>query len=242
MRRPLVAALIIAVATAIVFATQDAYACSRGFLRFKVRQNFAVTVRGRDGWVLEGISVKIAVAIPSHDLVAEQLSDKDGKVVFRDLMISDYWISTEHAGVSGTVAELLPVADDSGSAWISLKWPEGPIEQAQGIAGQLLLENRQSQLAGADLWLTDTLTGREVGRTITDKQGRFSFSKQDRGLYVLHIEERRDCSGYLCKIKGRILVEVDPTSKSAEIQRYGLIMTSCGLGGFKEDGSEVLFE
>ena len=173
---------------------------------------------------------------PFHDLVAEQLSDKDGKVVFRDLMISDYWISTEHAGVSGTVAELLPVADDSGSAWISLKWPEGPIEQAQGIAGQLLRKSAVSTRRRR-LWLTDTLTGREVGRTITDKQGRFSFSKQDRGLYVLHIEERRDCSGYLCKIKGRILVEVDPTSKSAEIQRYGLIMTSCGLGGFKEDGS-----
>jgi hypothetical protein len=234
--------LIVAVATAIVFWTPDACACSRIAVRFKVRRNFMVTVRGRDGRVLEGISVKIVFAIPSHDLVAEQLSDKDGKVVFHDLMISDYWISAEHAGVSGTVAELLPVADDSGSEWISLKWPEGPIENAQGVAGHLLVGWQKAPLTETDVWLTDTVTGKEVGRTATDKQGRFSFSKQDPGLYVLHIEERRDCSQYQCKIKGRILVEVDPTSKSAEIQRYGLSMTSCGLGGIKDDGSLVLFE
>jgi len=234
--------LIVAVATATLFWPPDACACSRVPVRFKVRRNFMVTVRGRDGRVLEGISVKIVFAIPSRDLVAEQLSDKDGKVVFHDVMISDYWISAEHAGVSGTVAELLPVADDSGSEWISLKWPEGPIENAQGVAGQLLAGWQKAPLTETDVWLTDTVTGKEVGRTITDKQGRFSFSKQDPGLYVLHIEERRACSQYQCKIKGRILVEVDPASKSAEIQRYSLSMTSCGLGGIKNDGSLVLFE
>jgi hypothetical protein len=92
------------------------------------------------------------------------------------------------------------------------------------------------------VWLTDTLSGREVARTVTDEEGRFLFPRQNPGLFVLHIEEHRECSRYMCKIKGRILVEVDATAAAAEIPRYSLIMTSCGLGGIKDDGSEVLFE
>ena len=201
-----------------------------------------VTVRDQDGKTLEGISVKIVFAIPSHDLVAEQLSDKDGKAVFRDLMISDYWISAEHAGVSGTVAALLPVVDDSGSEWITLKWPEGPIEQAQAVAGSLLAGWQRSPLQNTEVWLTDTLSGKEIGRAATDKQGRFSFPIRSPGLYVLHIEERRECSGDNCKIRGKILVEINAAAASTEITTYGLVMTSCGLGGVKNDGSLVVFE
>ncbi len=234
--------LTIAVVATFLLSVQKVAACSRGVLTFKVRRDFGVFVKGRDGRPLEGILVKIVFAIPTQDLVAEESTNKEGMAFFHSLMVSDYWISAEHAGVSGTVAKLWPVNDDSGVTEITLTWPAGPISKAQSIAGHLFAGNQQSVLAGADVWVTDTLSGKEIGKTSTDEQGKFAFQKLVPGLYVLHIEEHRDCSRYMCKIKGKILVEVDPLANDVEFPRYGLIMSSCGLSAYKDDGSVLLFE
>jgi hypothetical protein len=217
-------------------------ACSRGFTTFKVLQDFGVFVRGRDGRALEGISVKIVLAIPTRDLVAEKLTNTEGKVFFRGLMVSDYWISAEHTDVRGTTAKLWPVRDGSGSTEITLTWPEGPISKVGNLAGNLLAGWQRSALPEAHVWLTDTVSGKELGRVSTDKKGRFAFHNLVPGLYVLHIEEHRECSRSMCKIEGEILVELDTSANDAEFPRYGLTMSSCGLEALKDNGSTVLFE
>jgi hypothetical protein len=216
--------------------------CSKGFTTFKVPQDFGVFVKGRDGRALEGISVKIVFAIPTHDLVAEELTNTEGKVFFRGLMVSDYWISAEHADVRGTVAKLWPVSDSSGSTEITLTWPEGPISKVENLAGNLLAGWQRSALAEAHVWLTDTVSGKELGRVSTDKKGRFAFRNLVPGLHVLHIEEGRECSRPMCKIEGKILVALDASANDAEFPRYGLTMSSCGLEALKDDGSTVFFE
>ncbi|MGA7561170.1 MAG: carboxypeptidase-like regulatory domain-containing protein [Terriglobales bacterium] len=223
-------------------SVQKVSACSRGILTFKVPRDFGVLVKGRDGRPLEGISVKIIFAIPTHDLVAEELTNKEGKVFFHGLMVSDYWISAEHADVSGTVAKLWPVSDGCGSTVITLTWPEGPISKVKNLAGNLLVGRQGSPLADAQVWLTDTVSGKELGRISTDEKGRFEFQNLVPGLYALHIEEHRECSRYLCKIEGKILVEVDANAKDAQFLRYSLFMSSCGLCAYKNDGSMLLFE
>src|SRR5580658_940953 len=217
-------------------------ACSRIVTTFKVPRDFGVFVKGRDGRPLEGISVKIVFAIPTHDLVAEESTNKEGKAFFRGLMVSDYWISAEHADVRGTVAKLWPVSDGSGSTEITLTWPEGPISKVENLAGNLLVGWQRSALAGAYVWLTDSVSGKELGRISTDEKGRFAFQNLVPGLYVLHIEEHRECSRYMCKIEGKILSELNASANDAEFPRYGLIMSSCGLEALKDDGSTVLFE
>lgn len=242
MRRSPRTILTIAVVAMFFLSVQKVSACSRGVLTFKVPRDFGVLVKGRDGRVLEGISVKIVFAIPTHDLVAEESTNKEGKAFFRGLMLSDYWISAEHADVSGTVAKLWPVSDGSGSTVITLTWPEGPISKVETLAGNLLVGWQRSALAGAHVWLTDTVSGKELGGTSTDEKGRFAFQHLVPGLYVLHIEEHRECSRYMCKIKGKILVEVDANAKDAQFPGYGLFMSSCGLSAYKDDGSMLLFE
>jgi len=175
-------------------------------------------------------------------LVAEELTNKEGKAFFHGLMVSDYWISAEHADVRGTVAKLWPVSDGSGSTVITLTWPEGPISKVENLAGNLLVGRQRSALAGAHVWLTDTVSGKELERISTDEKGRFAFQNLVPGLYVLHIEEHRECSRYMCKIEGEILVEVDANAKDAQFPGYGLIMSSCGLSAYKDDGSLLLFE
>jgi hypothetical protein len=178
-------------------------------------------------------------------LVAEQSTNKEGKAFFHGLMVSDYWISAEHAGVTGTIAKLWPVPDASGetpNTLITLTWPEGPILRTHSLTGHLLVGRQQSALAGAAVWLTDTRSGEEVGRTSTDERGGFAFRSAVPGLYALHLKENRDCSRYLCKLEGKILVEVDARAHDAEFPRYGLVMSSCGLGAFNDNGSLVLFQ
>jgi hypothetical protein len=234
--------LTIAVVATLFLSVQKVSACSRGVLTFKVPRDFGVLVKGRDGRALEGISVKIVFAIPTRDLVAEELTNKEGKAFFHGLMVSDYWISAEHADVSGTVAKLWPVSDGSGSTEITLAWPEGPISKVENLAGNLLVGGQRAALADARVWLTDTVSGKEIGRISTDEKGRFAFQNLVPGLYVLHIEEPRECSRYLCKIRGKILVEVDAKAKGAQFPGYGLFMSSCGLSAYTDDGSMLLFE
>jgi len=234
--------LLLFVISAIPLLSTLAIACTRIPPTFKVRGDFAVHVRGRDGTPLEGITVKIAFAIPTLDKVAEQLTDKDGKAFFHKMMVSDYWISAERAGVVGTIAKLWPVDDSSGGTEVTLTWPAGPIATLQSIAGPLLAGNMRAPLVGADVQLTDTVSGKELGRTTTDAKGMFAFQVQPSGLYVLHIADRQKCDRYLCNIKGNILVEVDPKAGDAGFPRYGLIKSSCGLSAFKDDGTMVIFE
>ena len=235
--------LLVVVVAAVSFAsTQKALACSRFFQTFKVRGDFAVRVKGRDGAFLEGITVRIALAAPTLDKVAEELTDKDGKAFFHEMMVSDYWISAERAGVTGTVAKLWPVKNEAGQTEIALGWPAGPIATVQNIAGSLLIGSQRVALVGANVWLTDTLSGKELGRTTTDDRGLFAFQGGRPGLYALHIEEPRGCTGHSCRIKGSILVEVDAKASNAGFPRFGLIMSSCGLSAIKEDGKMVIFE
>jgi len=229
------------IAIVVLLWVQKSPACSRVFTTFKVRQDFSVFVKGRDGRALEGISVKIVFAIPTYDLVAEELTSKEGMAFFHGFMVSDYWISAGRAGVSGTVAKLWPVNDASGETVITLTWPMGPISKVRTFAGHLL-DKQQFAPAGADVRLTDTLSAKELERTATDERGKFAFQSVVPGLYLLHVEPPEDCSRGLCGINGNILVELDSAAKDLELPRYSLFMSSCGLGAYKDDGSVLLFQ
>jgi hypothetical protein len=241
-KRPVQALLMVVLSATTLVSTHEALACSRAFQTFKVRGDFTVRVKVRDGASLEGITVKVVLAAPTLDKLAEELTDKEGKAFFHAMMVSDYWISAERAGVSGTVAKLWPVKDEAGRTEITLGWPAGPIATVQNIAGPLLIDSQRVALVGAKVWLTDTLSGKELGKTITDDRGMFAFQGERPGLYALHIEDPRECAGHSCQIKGTILVEVDAKASDAGFPRYGLIMSSCGLSAFKDDGTMVTFE
>ena len=242
MKRSATAIFALCLSGMILLSEQTGFACVRTYPTFRIRGDFSVSVRGRDGQPVEGVTVRIVFAIPTLDLAAEQVTDKQGRAFFRALMMSDYWISAERAGVSSTTGKLWPVMDDSGGTEITLTWPQASVTKVQQVSGYLVVGRERAVLAGADAWLTDTVTGKELGRLKTDENGKFSFNKTDPGLYVLHIDEPLKCSRPMCKFQGNILVEVDPAAHDAELPRYGLQMSDCGLSAIKDDGSWVMFE
>lgn len=238
MKRLLNLASVFVVVLANFLFLQIASGCSRNIALFKVRRDFKVIVKSQDGKVLEGLPVKLVFDGDSaNEVVEAQTTDKDGGAFFRGLMVSNYRISVERGG-AGTIARLWTVNDESGASEITLTWPMGPILTVQSVTGHLLAGKERFPFPGMNVWLTDTVSGKEIGRTSTDQQGAFMFQVASPGLYVLHIEPRM-CAG-IC-IQGRILIDVDPKAKNREFPRYGLTMTSCGLAGYKDDGSMVEF-
>ena len=237
--------LAITVTAILMCSTDRASACSRGFLTYKVASDFevAVTYHGKP---IEGIKVEVdritVDSKPGYKIVATELTGKDGKASFHGLVPGNYFVASEHSGVGGGAGELLVVAGESGKETIDLTWPSPPIMRVQHIAGTLAVGEEFEALAGASLSLTDALSSALVGETSTDGHGRFAFETAKPGLYVLHIEEKRDCDKDLCKIKGNILVQVDASAEDFELPRFGLVMSSCGLSGYKDANSMVLFE
>jgi hypothetical protein len=122
-----------------------------------------------------------------------------------------------------------------------MHWPAHGVLTLRQIAGILAsvkdIRNpfKQSEpLSGASVLLLDAKSGQQIGATVTNDQGHFSFDASvEPGLYILRISqhglERRDQDNL---IQGNIFVEVDTTSTNSELPKMNLIMTSCGLTAF----------
>jgi hypothetical protein len=95
---------------------------------------------------VEGIKITIAFAEPTLEKVAVEVTNREGRAMFHGLMVSDYWISGERAGVSTTVGKLWPVNDGSGDTEITLDWPMNPVLSLQNVRGALLLRKGQQPL------------------------------------------------------------------------------------------------
>jgi hypothetical protein len=222
-------------------------ACVRSFPHYKVRRDFVVSVVGRPaGEPVGGIQVTVYrwTKEPgvSYENVAQMSTDRDGHAAFHGLTSGEYFLGTEHTGVGGGGGEL-DVDDSSDVTTINLTWPRGPILETRRVAGVLTVDKEHAALAEADLSLEDAVSGKAVGKASTDAAGNFAFPGVGPGLYVLHIKESRGCDHYPypCRIQGFILVQIDPRAKEAEMPRFGLMMSDCGLGAWEDDGTLEFF-
>jgi hypothetical protein len=224
--------------------------CSRAFATYNVLGTFSVSIKDPAGKPVNGVEVTITRFITEPDgrfikvvsqKVSSELTNKDGAAGFR-LEPGEYFISTNHAHVEGGAGTLQVSGDNLSRENLELQWPNVPIIKLQHVSGDLAIGKEHLAFANADIAVTEAYSAEPVGKTSTNEQGRFRFPDVKPGLYVLHIEERRECDPYMCKIQGNIVVEVSPSAKEPELPRFGLTPSSCGLAAYNDDGSMTLFE
>ena len=246
-----VASSLLVLATAVILPDQPASACRRGEPHYKVFSDFVTQVKSQDGRPLEAIEVRIIRFVTKSEgsvkkvvpeNVASVMTDKDGIAAFHSLEPGEYFIASQHAKVAGGTARLR--VDAAGDAKLTLQWPAVPVPiiRLQHLAGNLAVGKEHTALANAEIALVEAYSAQDIGKTMTDSQGRFAFEDLKPGLYVMHIEEQSDSHHQMWKIEGRMVLELSPNAANTELPRYGLIFTDCGLGAYKEDGSRILFE
>lgn len=230
---------ILGIILSFVLSAEPARACAEGFPRYKVLSNFDVIVRVPAGQPLDGIRVAILdidqKPRPPDTTVAEAFTDKDGRAIFRGLKPGRNFMLVKRGEIEGEIAEL-DVVETNGLTMVQLKWPRLRVFTAQRIAGTLLKAGipgapkmaEDRTLAKVDLTLTEASSGREMGSTSTDDQGKFAFPEMAPGLYAMHMKWNG--------IAGYILLAVDAKAQDAEPSIYSINPTDCGLGLGKRGG------
>ncbi len=214
-------------------------ACAIGLPRYKVLSNFDVVVKGPAGQPLDGIRVAIhnfdGKARPPDTTVAVSFTDNDGRATFRGLKPGHNLVFVARGEITGDATEL-DVVESNGLTTLQLKWPDSKIFTTERVAGALLRAgipgvpnmDVDTTLANVDLTLTQASSGREVGRTSTDNQGKFAFTGVVPGLYAMHMKWHG--------IEGYVLLEIDIKTRDAGPSIYSINPTDCGLGLGKRGG------
>lgn len=230
--------LALGVMLTVVLPIEFVWACVMAVPRYKVLSNFDVTVKVPDGQPLDGIRVTLRnfdeKPEPSDTTVAVSFTDNDGRATFRGLKPGHNFIFVDRGEITGDDAEL-DVVESNGLTALQLKWPDANIYSTHRIAGTLLRAgirgvpkmDEDKTLAKVHLTLTEASSGREVGRTSTDDQGKFAFDDVVPGLYAMHMTWNAT-GGYL-------LLEVNSKMQDAEMSKYFINPTDCGLGLSKEE-------
>jgi hypothetical protein len=227
--------------------SSSALACSRGFPTYEVTNDFMVSVTNH-GKPLTGVEVKVLREVKQPSFHFENAfwdaTDANGEVSVRGLAAGRYFITVMHADVESEQAGELEVGSKSSSARsrLTLEWPAHTVFPIQNLAGVVAADRGLFPLPGAVLLLVDATSGRQIGATVADQKGRFEFRGWvDPGLYILRISAQGVEKRAGALLSGSIFVRLDTEAKDKELPRLGLTMSSCGMSGYREDNTMVVF-
>src|SRR5579863_1412363 len=180
-------------------AATDVVACSRSFPTYKVKSEFVVSVTYHEKPV-SGIEVEISREVEKPDFHFEiavwDRTDDYGQVHAQGLAPGRYLIVTRHMDIEGDEAFELEVSKSPDAvSKLGMAWPAHTAFTLRQIAGILASDKdirnpfKQSEpLSGASVLLLDAKSGQQIGATVANDQGHFSFDASvEPGLYVLRI-------------------------------------------------------
>jgi hypothetical protein len=217
-----------------------AMACSRVFPTYQVSNDFTVAVVDGNEKPLSGIQVKISheVREPQYhfETATWSMTDEKGEISVRALPSGSYFITAVHDDVESDDAGQLEVGSKSVASRVVLQWPAHAIFSLQDIAGVIAANKEMDPVPGVVVLLIQGSSGQQIGAEVTNDKGRFQFPNSiDPGLYLLRISTQgvQDRSG-MRLLQGNIFVRLDSNAKDKELPRFGLVMSSCGLSGYKD--------
>src|SRR5712692_5772889 len=206
-----------------------------------VRDHFDVIVQDR-GQPVVGMEVDVELFDKSSDKwnqVATAITDRVGLASFTGVPKGSYFVGT-HTPVKNDGHEIEVTNDPHKliAQRISLTWPPKKVIVTTKFEGILTsfpeIDVPSESLRDVRLVVLEAHSGRGIGTTSTDAEGRFTLDGVPPGLYFLEVSgegrERDDTRIWGWKSEGDIAIEYNPFARNGSPSaQLRLLMTDCGL-------------
>jgi hypothetical protein len=211
-----------------------ARACSVFSPTVEVGDKFQVKVADR-GQPVKGLRLGLSTDSSTGEgqkVVTYSTTDADGIGHFSNLKAGSYWLSADHDGGVGDAVVVNVSPNGPANKTISIVWPSAApvtVRSAAGIIRGPDFYTTQAQVP-LSISLLEGTSGRELEKTQSDSNGRFSFSSNlAPGIYFMRLNPSglRGWSGE--QIEGMIVIELADGAKANALD-LDLEWSSCGLG------------
>jgi hypothetical protein len=232
--------LVVAALASLLIATPSR-GCVKVQSHVKVSMNLVVSVHDPAGKPLSGMEIhafKFIPKPPHTEVAASAVTDKNGKAEIK-LAFENYSLEATHSGVSSEIALIDTFDDGSGTSEIVLTWPGGPVTEIQRVSGVLGEGRGRVPWVGAEIVLKSSKG--DVGKEVTDSQGRFEFRGIAPGFYALHISEPHASQDSPYRVEGDVPIRVNEDAPNHELPTWGFVMSDCGLAAYKDASSMIIF-
>ena len=210
------------------------------------RRSFVVRIT-HDNKALAGVAVRVTSYGESGEQKAEHevfsgITSGIGQVEIRDLAPGNYWLHAQLLGISAgeQCFHVNPHWSWKAKKEVKYEWGDlAPtvteaagtfIDSEPGQGGSIIwnfMHRVRTPVAGAKLRLQEPLTGNTY-RTVSDRDGRFSFGQVPPATYVLNIDASDLERGAGYGLSGDMLVNV--TEKTDKLKMLWLEYTPPGSG------------